>query len=70
MVRRHSEIPPHVLDVLTVLQGRGHQAYLVGGCVRDMVRGECPKDFDLATSATPQQVQGCFRRVVPLSPFM
>ena len=48
-----------------MLQGAGHQAFLVGGCVRDMMRGASPKDFDVATSALPAEVQKAFKRVIP-----
>ncbi len=58
-------IPPAVLEVLKGLLDGGHHAYLVGGCVRDMLRGEKPKDFDLATSARPDEVQRLFKRVIP-----
>ncbi len=58
-------IPPAVLDVVRGLLNAGHQAFLVGGCVRDLLRDEKPKDFDLATSATPAQVQQAFSRVIP-----
>jgi tRNA nucleotidyltransferase (CCA-adding enzyme) len=58
-------IPPAVLEVVRGLSNGGHQSFLVGGCVRDMLRGEKPKDFDLATSATPEQVQRVFSRVIP-----
>ncbi|MDQ3265709.1 MAG: CCA tRNA nucleotidyltransferase [Myxococcota bacterium] len=58
-------VPAAVLHVLQRLQQDGHQAYLVGGCVRDMLRGMAPKDFDLATSALPQQVQRLFPKVLP-----
>ena len=40
----------------------GHEAYIVGGCVRDLLLEETPKDFDVATSATPEQVQRVFPR--------
>jgi len=60
-----SSIPPATLEVVRVLQAAGHQAFLVGGCVRDMLRGHPPKDFDVATSALPAQVQAAFRRVIP-----
>ena len=36
--------------------------YFAGGCVRDLVRGEMPKDFDVATSARPEEVQKIFSR--------
>lgn len=58
-------IPPAVLEVVRGLLTAGHQAFLVGGCVRDILRAEKPKDFDLATSATPAQVQQAFARVIP-----
>ena len=40
--------------------GAGHQAYFAGGCVRDLLLGVEPKDFDVATSATPDVVMGMF----------
>jgi len=60
------DIDPTWLDgdavrVLLRLSQNGHQAYLVGGCVRDLLIGRTPKDFDIATSATPNQVKGLFR---------
>lgn len=58
-------IPSAVREVIEGLITAGHQAFLVGGCVRDLLRGEAPKDFDVATSATPQQVQAAFPRVIP-----
>ncbi|MBL9037745.1 MAG: [cytidine(C)-cytidine(C)-adenosine (A)]-adding enzyme, partial [Archangium sp.] len=58
-------IPPAVREVLSGLTGAGYRAFLVGGGVRDLLRGAAPKDFDVATSATPEQVQACFRRVIP-----
>lgn len=53
-----------MLDAVRVvlrLRQHGHEAYLVGGCVRDLLLGRTPKDFDIATSATPNQVKGLFR---------
>jgi tRNA nucleotidyltransferase/poly(A) polymerase len=44
------------------LRGAGHVAYFAGGCVRDLVRGERPKDIDIATDARPEEVQKIFRR--------
>jgi len=58
-------IPSPVLEVLSTLTAAGHRAFLVGGCVRDALRGVTPKDFDLATSALPQQVQQVFKKVIP-----
>lgn len=65
MTSERSHIPDPVLHVLRRLRERGFQAFLVGGCVRDMVRGEQPKDFDVATSARPQDVQRAFSKTIP-----
>jgi poly(A) polymerase len=49
------------VSIVERLQNAGYQAYLVGGCVRDLMLGITPKDFDVATSATPEQVRAEFR---------
>ena len=56
--------PPAACQALQRLRERGHSAYFVGGCVRDALRGQTPADFDLATSATPEEVTACFDRVI------
>lgn len=48
------------ISVIRTLREKGHQAYLVGGCVRDLLLGREPKDNDVATSATPDQVMTIF----------
>ena len=48
--------------VVKTLQDAGHEAYIVGGAVRDLLVGLRPKDFDVATNATPEQVKALFRR--------
>jgi poly(A) polymerase len=55
------DIDANVLKVLYRLAGAGHDAYLVGGGVRDLMLSRKPKDFDVATSAHPQQVRDLFR---------
>lgn len=60
-------IDPQLLDeravkVVTTLTEAGHEAYIVGGAVRDLLLGLRPKDFDVATNATPEQVKALFRR--------
>ncbi|KFZ30351.1 poly(A) polymerase [Pseudidiomarina salinarum] len=55
------QIPEHALKVLYRLHNSGYDAYLVGGCVRDMLLDIEPKDFDVATNASPEQVRGLFR---------
>jgi poly(A) polymerase len=52
----------HAIKVCEVLQHEGYQAYIVGGAVRDLIVGLEPKDFDVATSATPEQIRPLFRR--------
>ena len=47
-------------QIIRTLRDSGHQAYLVGGCVRDLVLGREPEDFDVATDATPDQVMQLF----------
>jgi poly(A) polymerase len=54
-------LDPDAVRVLLRLRQHGYEAYLVGGCVRDLLIGLEPKDFDIATSATPNQVKGLFR---------
>jgi poly(A) polymerase len=53
---------PAARRVCDGLQAEGYQAYVVGGAVRDLIAGITPKDFDIATSATPEQVTAVFRR--------
>jgi poly(A) polymerase len=48
--------------VVETLQAEGYQAFIVGGAVRDLLAGIEPKDFDVATDATPDEVRRCFRR--------
>jgi len=60
-------IDPELVDrrateVVRTLQQAGYEAYIVGGAVRDLLLGLKPKDFDVATNATPEQVKGLFRR--------
>jgi poly(A) polymerase len=50
------------LSVLGVLRAAGYEAYLAGGCVRDLLLGRAPKDYDVATSAKPEVVLGLFPR--------
>lgn len=55
-------IPPDVEDILQRLHAAGHEAYVVGGCVRDAIRGVEPEDWDIATDAKPERIQEVFRR--------
>lgn len=54
------KIPEYVEFTLDRLERSGHTAYLVGGCVRDFLMGIEPHDFDITTSATPDEIENCF----------
>lgn len=60
-----NSVPPPVLELCRKLQDAGHRAWVVGGSLRDTLLGRSPQDWDLATSALPQQVMRVFKRVVP-----
>jgi poly(A) polymerase len=55
-------VDERALNVVHTLKEAGFEAYIVGGAVRDLLVGLRPKDFDVATNATPEQVKGLFRR--------
>ncbi|NBY20443.1 CCA tRNA nucleotidyltransferase [bacterium] len=53
-------------EVVAALHKKGHEAYFAGGCVRDKLLGIEPKDFDIATSAGPDEVQSIFSKTIPV----
>ena len=53
-------------EVVRALREAGHEAYLVGGCVRDLLMGAEPGDYDISTSARPLEVRGLFEKTVPV----
>lgn len=53
-------IPKEVHEVATTLEAGGFEAYLVGGCVRDLIIGKEPKDWDFTTNATPEEIQALY----------
>lgn len=57
-----SLVDDNAIRVVKTLADAGYEAYIVGGAVRDLLVGLRPKDFDVATNATPEQVKGLFRR--------
>ncbi|OQW41003.1 MAG: poly(A) polymerase [Proteobacteria bacterium SG_bin4] len=59
---RRSQISPCALKITQQLQNAGYAAYIVGGAVRDLLLGLAPKDYDVATNATPEEVHKLFRR--------
>jgi poly(A) polymerase/tRNA nucleotidyltransferase (CCA-adding enzyme) len=56
----NTDIPLVVRQTADALESAGFEAYLVGGCVRDLLRGKSPKDWDLTTNAHPEQIQALF----------
>lgn len=59
------KIPEELLKIGGIFRKNGFKAYLVGGAVRDMILGKKGHDYDLATNATPKQVMGIFKKVIP-----
>lgn len=59
------KIPEELVKVGGIFRKNGFKAYLVGGAVRDMILGKKGHDYDLATNATPKQVMGIFKKVIP-----
>lgn len=57
-------IDNNVSAILDTLHKEGYEAYIVGGCVRDMILGQEPHDFDITTSAEPMEVKALFRRTI------
>ena len=55
------KFPEPVVSLIRTLNRAGYEAYAVGGCVRDALLGLTPNDWDLTTSATPEQIEACFR---------
>ncbi|MDO4477480.1 MAG: CCA tRNA nucleotidyltransferase [Lachnospiraceae bacterium] len=58
------EVPEKVKLIIDTLRRHGHEAYAVGGCVRDSVLGRTPNDWDITTSAKPEEVKAAFRRTI------
>ena len=58
------QLPEDVSLLLSTLNNHGYEAYIVGGCVRDSLMGRTPHDWDLTTSATPEEVKTCFPHTV------
>jgi len=59
------KLPEYVNKTLEALESYGYRAYLVGGCVRDLLMDRSPKDYDIATNALPEEVQGIFSKTIP-----
>lgn len=59
---KREQISPGARKIISALQEKGFSAFVVGGAIRDLLLGIQPKDFDVATDATPEQIQALFRR--------
>jgi len=59
-------LPENVIEVLKTLEANGFEGYIVGGCVRDMLLGKTPNDWDITTNALPEQVIEMFPRTVDI----
>jgi poly(A) polymerase len=62
----NANIPAAPLDILRTLRKNGHEAFFVGGCVRDLLLGREPKDWDIATDAFPDRIEALFPKTVPI----
>ena len=62
VLERKLNIPEKPESIVLELQSAGFEAYIVGGAVRDLLLGTEPKDFDISTSATPEEIRGFFGR--------
>ena len=60
MVIKKEQIPEEVSRITEALEGAGFEAYVVGGCIRDLLLKKKPKDWDVATNATPEEIQTLF----------
>lgn len=58
------QLPEKVKFIIDTIEKAGFEAYAVGGCIRDSILGRTPNDWDVTTSATPEQVKGLFRRTI------
>ena len=57
----NNRISPFAVDIIKKLQDHNYEAYLVGGCVRDLLANIEPKDFDIATNAEPKEIRKIFK---------
>ena len=60
----HINLPEKVENIISTIESGGYEAYAVGGCVRDSILGRVPDDWDITTSASPQQVKRLFRHTI------
>jgi tRNA nucleotidyltransferase (CCA-adding enzyme) len=57
---KKEQIPYEVINILNTLENKGFEAFIVGGCVRDLILNKAPKDWDITTNANPEQIMEIF----------
>ena len=62
MYNRMILLPENVHKIISTLQAHGYEAYAVGGCVRDSILGRTPEDWDITTSAMPEETKALFNK--------
>lgn len=62
LIQYNKQIPKEAICIIDTIEKAGYEAYIVGGCVRDLLMGRTPHDWDITTSAKPEQVKEVFRR--------
>ena len=60
----HIDLPDKVRKIIETMEAGGYEAYAVGGCIRDSILGRIPDDWDITTSASPQEVKRLFCRTI------
>ena len=58
------KLPEDVSLIIHILEKAGYEAYAVGGCIRDKVLGRVPQDWDITTSARPQEIKHLFKKTI------
>lgn len=58
----NDKIPKEALEIIQAIEAAGYEAYIVGGCVRDLLMQREPNDWDITTSAKPEDIKGIFKR--------
>jgi len=56
------KIPKEIIEIIKTIEREGFEAYIVGGCVRDFLRGKDPQDWDVTTNANPEKIQEIFKK--------
>ena len=59
---KNSPIPTEIVSIVETLEKAGFEAFLVGGCTRDILLGRIPKEWDITTNATPEQIMPLFSK--------